>query len=273
MAVLAVLVSAVPGAAGPDFAVMRVADRAEVPVERLGPELAPARALFLGEVHDVAEHHRIQLTIIEGLHAAGVPLAVGLEMFRAEHQASLDRWIAGRMSEREFRRLYAENWTLPWQLYRELFLFARDHRIPLVGLNVPDEIVTKVARNGFASLTDRELGRLPKGISCTVDDAYLDFIRRSHGQPGHDGQTFRFFCEAQMVWDRAMASNLAAYLVAHDGMTVAILAGNGHAWRRGIPAQLRMMAPNIPSAVVLPIVKSRITRDAVTTEDADYVVF
>jgi uncharacterized iron-regulated protein len=266
-AVLALL-----GTAGREDRVLRVADRSTITLAGMAAELAPARAVFIGELHHVAEHHRIQLDVIRALHRSGVPVALGLEMFRSGQQEVLDQWTAGTLGEQQFRRTYERNWTLPWELYRDIFLFARENRIPLVGLNVPDDLTRKVARNGFASLTDEDLKRLPQGISCEVDDTYREFIRRSHGIPGHGGQSFQHFCEAQLVWDKVMALNIADRLRRDPGRTVVVLAGSGHAWRRGIPAQLRQLAPDVRSAVVMPLIDGKITPERVTADDADFVV-
>jgi uncharacterized iron-regulated protein len=105
-----------------------------------------------------------------------------------------------------------------------------------------------------------------------VDETYREFIRRSHGLPAHGEQSFHFFCEAQMVWDTAMAKHLADYLARNPKRTAVVLAGSAHAWRRGIPAQLRQTAPNLRSTVVVPLLDHKITKDSVTAADADYVI-
>jgi uncharacterized iron-regulated protein len=257
---------------GDDRAVLRVADRATIPFSVMVQETAEAKFLFIGELHGVEDHHRIQLAVIRALHEADVPLAVGLEMFRAEHQRELDRWVDGSLPIRDFRRFYEDNWTLPWPLYRDIFEYARDHRIPLAGLNVPGEITRKVARSGFSSLSPEDLKKLPAGISCSVDNAYMDFIRRAHGPHGLRGASFQYFCEAQMVWDRAMAKHLADFAAKDRARMVVVLAGSAHAWRRGIPNQLAQYVLSSPSRVIMPLLSGTFEDLDVTTDDADYVV-
>ena len=87
---------------------------------------------------------------------------------------------------------------------------------------------------------------------------------------GHDGKQFVYFCEAQIVWDAAMASNLLAFLKDNPNHTVVVLAGNGHAWRPGIPEQITRQAP-ISYRIVLPAVPGRLDTNTVTLEDADYL--
>jgi len=271
LAVFALLGAARPAA---EPTVFRVAEQVKVPFSIMVKDAAEAKFVFIGELHGVAEHHQIQLSVIRVLHEAGVPLALGMEMFRAEHQRDLDRWIDGTLSDRTFRRLYENNWTLPWPLYRDIFEYARDHRIPIAGLNVPDEIIRKVARGGFSSLSPEDLKQLPSGISCSVDDRYMNFIRRAHGSGSlKHGKSFRFFCEAQMVWDAAMAKHLADFSGREGSRMVVVLAGIAHAWRRGIPSQLDQYRPSAPSRVIVPLLTGTIEELAVTSEDADYVVW
>lgn len=252
--------------------VLRVSDQAGIPFSDMVKDVAAAKIVFIGELHGVAEHHRTQLAVIRALHEMDVPLAVGLEMFRAEHQRELDRWVDGSMPVRDFRRLYEENWTLPWPLYRDIFEYAREHRVPLVGLNVPGEITRKVARGGFSSLSPEDLKKLPPGISCNVDATYREFIRRAHGPHGLPESSFQNFCEAQMVWDGVMAKYLADFVARNRTRTVVVLAGSGHAWRRGIPNQFGQILPSSPSRVIMPLLTGTIEELDVTTDDADYIV-
>ncbi len=251
--------------------VFRVSDGRTVGFDAMISEAGRSRVITIGEVHNVPVHHRIQLDVIRKLHAAGIPLMIGLEMFRAEEQQGLDRWVAGTLDEVSFRKLYDRNWTVPWPLYRDIFLFAREKKIPLIGLNVEEGITEKVARSGFSSLTPEERAKLPAGISCTVDETYEDFIRRAHGTR-QTGKMFRHFCEAQMVWDSAMAHTLAAALERHPGRTAVVLAGSGHAWRRGIPTQLSQIMPDLRTTVVLPAIEDQMTAETVTKADADFLV-
>jgi len=207
--------------------------------------LVEKRIILVGEHHTNETHHKAQLTIITALHERGVPLAVGLEMFRADSQGLLDQWVRGETGEEAFRKAYEENWGYPWTLYREIFEYGRHKKIPLVGLNVPREVTQKVARRGFKSLSDREKGSLPF-VECKVDPDYMAFIRKAYGAHAHGKLDFSNFCEAQLVWDKAMAIHALRYLESNPDSTMVILAGTGHAWKKGIPEQLRQRSSLLP---------------------------
>jgi uncharacterized iron-regulated protein len=247
----------------------RLSDRSVTTLPDIVDDLKSARLVFVGELHDNKAHHQVQLDIIRTLKDSGVPVAIGLEMFQSDYQDALDEWIAGKSSPEEFIQSYYENWRMPWPLYRDIFLYARKNGIPLVGLNVSEEIVSQVARHGFASLKPEQLRKIP-GVSCSVDTAYERFIRNALGEHGKGAASFRNFCEAQMVWDSAMALNLINYVKNHSGVTVIVLAGGGHSWKYGIPEQVRRQS-DYPFRVILPELTGRLTRENVTDSETDYL--
>jgi len=251
--------------------VLRVSDGKRITFNEMIAEVKKVNVVFVGEIHDDEDNHADQLEVMKALHESDVPLAVGLEMFRADSQNVLDSWVKGKLSMERFLPSYFDNWRMPWSYYRDIFWYARDHDIPLVGLNISDQISRKVAKQGFASLTKEERKQLPAGISCNVDPKYMEFIRRAYaGHGGHDRE-FVNFCEAQMVWDKSMAWHLIDYLRKNPGKTIVVLAGVGHAWKRGIPEQVGMES-RISSRVILPLIPDQIEQRTVTTRDADYVL-
>jgi uncharacterized iron-regulated protein len=225
--------------------------------------------VFVGEVHDWQSHHMAQLRVIKARKKARGSLAIGLEMFRSESQPILDGWVDGKVRGDDFVRAYYENWNFPWDHYRDIFTYAKENTIPLIGLNLPRDITLQVSRQGFSSLTSKQLRELPS-VSCQVDTTYEAFIRRALGQHGHSGKSFTHFCQAQMLRDSVMAWNLLRFLEANPEHKIVVLAGNGHAWKRGIPAQIRRRS-NIPYRVILPEIPGRLERANVSLEDADYL--
>lgn len=252
--------------------VYRVRDGKVLSFDEMIRDVKKADLIFIGELHDSREHHRLELEIIRALHESDAPLVIGLEMFRTDSQKTLDAWVTGTLALEQFLPVYYENWRMPWPLYRDIFLYAREHGIPLVGLNISDAISKAISRDGFASLDERQRKQLPPGISCNVDLTYMEFIRRAYSGHEHgSGRQFLNFCEAQMVWDKAMAWHLVGFMKKRPGRTAVVLAGVGHAWRRGIPEQVAQES-KYTSRVILPPVPDQVDRETVTPQDADYVV-
>lgn len=248
-------------------------------MDRLAAAVSDAKLVWGGESHDNPEHHALQLAVLKALRATGRPLAVGLEMMRRDSQPELDAWVAGKTDEARMQAVFADNWGLSWQLYRDIFVFCRDQGVPMLGLNVPKGLTRKVAREGFASLTTEELGLLPP-LTCDVSPAYRDFLsrlaREGHApaapDPHGDSPGFERFCEAQSVWDAALAAHALDYLGHHPDARVLILCGGVHAWKPAGPARAGQQRPGVVQAVLQPDNGPAGAMDRVSPADADFLL-
>ena len=264
------LASCVSRDAAPRRDALRLSDGKIVPFREMVEDLTSADVVFVGEVHDKMRDHAAEFDIISALHEREVPFGIGLEMFRSDSQKNLDGWTSGTLDKERFIRVYYDNWRMPWPYYGDILLYAQEHAIPLVGLNVPDAVSKTVATKGFQALTPAELAQLPPGISCSVDRQYMDFIKRVYESHGAKKDSFVHFCEAQMVWDKSMAWHLVRYMKKHPKEKMVVLAGIGHAWKRGIPEQVRQSS-SFTFRVVLPQVPDETKRSSITSADADYI--
>jgi uncharacterized iron-regulated protein len=242
----------------------------ETSLQQILPKLRDAGLVLAGEQHDNPDHHAAQLRVIRALQDSGGLLAVALEMFEHRNQPDLDGWVSGQLDEAAFIPRFEANWGSNWPLYREIFLYCRDNRIPLLGVNVPRGITEQVARKGFASLTREQVDVLPK-VTCRVDPEYMKLMREAHGH-GTGDEAFTRFCEAQLVWDTAMAVYSLEYLSKHPERTLVLLAGSVHAWKKGIPSKVQELNPNIRVQVLLPDTPGRFEKGTVTREDSDYLI-
>jgi uncharacterized iron-regulated protein len=207
-----------------------------------------ARVVLLGENHDDAAHHRWQLDTLAALHRANPDLVLGAEMFPRRLQPVLDAWSRGELDDATF--LQQTEWEKTWgfgaEMYMPIFRFARDHHIPLRGLNVERSEVRKVSAGGWAALDPglrAELGTPAAPLEeyritlRKVFDAHLTHLPEDR-RPG--AEAFERFVEAQLLWDRAMAVGIASQ--AGSRPVVAIM-GSGHIrFGHGVPHQLRDLA-------------------------------
>ena len=232
--------------------------------------LQAARIVLVGEQHTRALDHRAQLEIIRALHQSGRRLAIGLEMFRQENQADLDRWTAGDLNEKDFEAAYLANWGFDWSLYRPIFTYARRQQIPMVGLNIPWHTTSQVARHGFESLSDEQKG-LVESLSCDIAPEYRAHIRQVYQMHAHGQITFEHFCQAQLLWDTAMAEQAVSYLNRNPDTLLIILAGSVHAQKMGIPTQLHRLVP-WSVVVVLPETPGIFDPERTTAAQADLLL-
>lgn len=271
MSAMVLLAAAVSGCG--TATVVRLGNRQKISLSRMVEEVKDVPVIFVGEIHDDPEHHELQEQVIRGVHDAGRQLAIGLEMFTARSQPELDAWIEGRVDDDRFAALYERNWKEPLSLYAPIFRYARANRIPLVGINVPRELIQEVMRGGVEGLPAEVRGKLPPDVSCEVTGEYLAFMKRVNAGHSASRDDFTHFCEAMMLWNSLMARNIAAYLRGHPGTVMVVLAGAGHARRKwGIPERLAGSEGGYDSRVILPELSDIEGLTQGTGAEADYLV-
>lgn len=251
--------------------ILRLSDGQVVSLPELVKTMQNSDLILIGESHTESSHHDMQLSLIRSLWTKKLPLAIGVEMFQSDSQPHLDAWTQGKMSEQDFIQVFSANWS-DWPLYRDIFMFAREQHIPMIALNVPKEIVKKVAHEGFASLTAAEQKGLPQGTSCDLDNPHTVFLKKIFSQVlSHmNGSIFTHFCEAQTLRNSGMALNILRYLKKHPGTRVVGLTGIWHAVRNGIPDQLSRNGGSLTSTVILPQIPE--LSSAFEAADADYLI-
>ena len=108
-----------------------------------------------------------------------------------------------------------------------------------------------------------------ESVTCDAGTRYREQIQRVlAGHKNH--MDFLRFCEAQMLWDAAMAWRLIDFLEANPGYTVVVLAGGFHSWKHGIPKRVGKIADH-PLRVILPSGETGSFGFDLTQEEADYV--
>jgi uncharacterized iron-regulated protein len=225
-------------------------------IDAVIPQLADKRVVFIGEDHERYDQHLSQLEIIRGLHMeAPDHWAIGVEYFQRSFQPYLDAYVAGTISEREFliKTEYFERWGYDYRLYRSIFRYAREQRIPLVALNAERELTDEVEKVGLAGLSPANRSRLPQQIE-QPDTNYRGRLREAFEEhPGAASGDFDRFVQVQSVWDETMAQTAAEYLAAHPDKAMIVLAGSGHiAFGSGIPSPVKRRLADAQIAILLP---------------------
>lgn len=237
-------------------------------LENIIEDIADKKIIYIGEQHDRYEHHLIQLEIIKALKEKGYDLAIGMEMFIQKNQGALDDYINGRIDEREFLRKsqYFKTWGFDYGLYRDILRFCRENMIPVIGLNIPREIVNKVARSGIEALSEDEKKELPSEMDMT-DEEYKKRLKEEFEK--HDGfeeRDFEHFYQSQIIWDETMAQRIYEYLKENPTKKMVIIVGGGHlAYSSGIPK--RAFRRNSLSYTVI------LNNDDVFTGISDYILY
>lgn len=225
--------------------------------EQLIDFLTPARVIYVGEVHDNLEDHRVQLEILQELNNRFQgKVAVGMEMFRRPAQPKLNQWLEGTLSDKDFRKLWIENWGMEIGYYQTLLDFIKENKIPLIALNAPQDWEVKVGMKGIDALSPEEQKALPQ-IDRT--DPYhrqaLQAIFKGHGPAGREGgEGFTSFYDTMLLWDETMAESVARYLTSPEGADkrMVVFAGGFHVgYGFGIPRRAFRRLPE-PYQIVIP---------------------
>ncbi|MFN8140666.1 MAG: ChaN family lipoprotein [Fimbriimonadales bacterium] len=194
--------------------------------------------VYIGEEHDSPDAHRWQALIIGALVKRGRDVVIGMEMYQRPKQGYLDMWTLGKFTEEQFlvESDWQGQWGFAWDLYRPIFVFAKENGLRMVGLNVPRDWVRTASRTGYDALPNEAKSDLPEMYLGNQDhkkifDALVG--GGAHPGPGMDGMY-----RGQVLWDEAMADTAIKYFQTRytsDRTVFVVLAGNGHVmYKQGI---------------------------------------
>ncbi len=235
--------------------------------------LQDSKVIYVGETHTRVEDHQLQLRVIRDQFKKNPELAIGMEMFPREAQKALDQYVAKEIDEWEFLKKshYFKVWGFDYRLYRGIIDFARHNNIPVIGLNLKKDIVSKVFKNGgIAGLAKNELAKIPEERDLDVP-GYKQRITRvfsMHGKKTMGSGPLNNFFQAQALWDETMAESIVSYLKKHPQKRMVIVAGQGHT------AKDTAIPPRVTRRMQLKqtvLVNSQ--PQGVDEEEADYVLF
>jgi len=106
-------------------------------------EVLKGQVIFLGDYHTLAQAQRTVIRILRDsirvLKRKNRRVFLALEMLTPHHDVWVKKFLLGKLSEKEFlKRIgFQANWGFPWEHYKALFEFARDHQIDIKGINHP----------------------------------------------------------------------------------------------------------------------------------------
>ena len=225
-------------------------------------DLTRADVVFVGEQHDDANTHRLELAILEGLLRRRVPLVIAMEMFERDVQPVLDQYLGGTITEEQFLK-DSRPWPRYASDYRPIIEFAQAHHIPVVASDVPRHIASEVSKSGMSAVeglgADRTLAA--RELQCpTSGDYYERFLQAMGGHPASGDpkaadiqqKNDRFYL-AQCLKDETMAESIAEAFSKRsaDHATVVHVNGAFHSdYAEGTAASVRRRMPGRRIAVV-----------------------
>ncbi len=265
--ILSVILPVVTGCATLPDQYISLHDKSALTFDEILVQVRNEKVLLIGEGHNREQDHLLQLEIIKHLHENGKSVAIALEMFPAEMQDILNQWVAGTLSESDFKKVYDKTWIVPYSYYSDIFGYAREAHVPLIGINGSEPLINSVAKTGIGKLP--EDFRKKAGVtSCSETTEYEMIIKLLEARIAHMAK-LPFFCDAQLLRDTLMANNIAG-IFDRGRFTVVALVGYTHALRVAVPRVLEKYH-DVRCKVIMPgdFVKLISTRPDETM--ADYI--
>jgi len=235
-----------------DTAQGREIDLPDMIKENLGRDV-----FIIGEFHDSYACHVWQKDFIEALAKAYPRLLVGFEFFDRSDDPFLELYVNGKISEGEL--LEKTGWykrsALNFGYTRLVLETVKKLGLKAVGLNVPREMVSRVAKGGFAKLAAAEQAVFPGTGRTYPEHEY--FIRSTLGEFAVQVPFwFQNVYAAQKCWDVVMAESmrLALARAAFRGYKGVIIAGSAHvAYGLGIPWRYRLRDKGAKILTLVPV--------------------
>jgi uncharacterized iron-regulated protein len=190
------------------------ADLAKGAAAEIAQSFADEDVVFLGEVHDSDRGHALQHDVVRAL-VDRRDVIVSMEMFERDVQTALDDYLAGRISEGEFKRL-ARPWPNYEQHYRPVVELAKARKLKVVAANVPRELAKKVSREGLSAAAGSPFAA---DQSSSPRDAYWEAFKKVMNEdlPADkamdDAKIYPLYV-AQCLKDDTMAESIAKALAA-----------------------------------------------------------
>jgi len=201
-----------------------------------------ARVIYVGETHDNVASHNVQLDIIKNLHENGVDFAVGMEMFKRPFQDVLNKWSSGEIDEKSFIKdvHWHKEWGMDFRLYKDILVYLKENKIPLVGLNVTQKLKKRFKNSKKEPLSPEEERQIPN-IDYR-DEIHHKFITNIFGEHHNmPKEMVKKFYRVQCLWEEYMAQSVADYLASADekDKKMVVLCGGAHiVFDFGIPKRV-----------------------------------
>lgn len=244
-----------------------VAARQFVDPTRVMERAADARYVLLGEIHDNAEHHRIQTRILDALVMRGRRPALVMEQYDIDQQDKLNGLTFNREASHAdklagLRQHMRTTWD--WRGYEPMISRALRDRLPLVAANLSRESLRTVAREGYGVLGTGEEARL---VLAEVWSEERQKQLTREVALGHCGKTpdhvLEYVTRSQRARDAVMADKM---IMARRNGVVAIVGRNHARMDVGIPLYL---AARVPEDEIVSV--GLMELDAQATDPAAYV--
>lgn len=217
----------------------RIYDRSGNPatLDQIIAAIGDVNVVFLGENHDDATAHALQLVIFKAVvekYSKGRPTALSMEMFERDVQIVVDEYLNGLISENHFIAS-----SRPWKNYatdyKPLVELAKTNRMPVIAANAPRRYINMVSRKGRSALdplTEQAKEWLAPLPYAQASEAYAAKFKALMGPSPEAQMGLANILDSQSLWDATMAYSISRFLKKNKNPLVVHLNGSFHTENR-----------------------------------------
>jgi uncharacterized iron-regulated protein len=226
------------------------ADYKPVNPEQLETAVLEADFVLLGEIHNNADHHRLQAMVIEALARAGRRPAVVFEMIPASRQAELDRHLQGGATDAgklgEFLHWKELGWP-DWAMYQPIAEAALSANLPLRGGALDRETSRAISKSDPAQvklIIDLKLDQpvkpeIVERLAREINDGHCNMLPKTAVKP---------MVMVQRARDAQMAKTLTEATPKEGAV---LIAGSGHVRKDwAVPSFIKQSVPDASTASI-----------------------
>lgn len=234
-----------------------------------------ADVVLFGEQHSDSVCNQLEAQLLAALAADRRPVALAMEFFERDTQASLDAYLANRIDEAAFREQTRQKRAYALS-HRPLIELCRSAKVPVIAANVPRRLLRAYSRSNLefdvyraqAEPADqRWLPRSNELIEGRYRDRFMEIMKRhppptsrpakaltsaptsptttrpAGSQPPKERARRSFL--AQLLWDSTMSESVADFRATYPRRRVLLIVGSFHvAYEGGTQAKLRERRPD-----------------------------
>ena len=190
-------------------ALVRTPGQERVTIDEAADALAEADVIFLGEQHDSAEGHAVQLALTKAVAERRGQIVLSMEMLERDSQRLVDMYLDGEIDQEAFRST-ARLWPNYQAHYEPAVEFAREGGHDVLAANVYRPVASRVAREGLDSVMGEVWAAAAVDASPGEYRDRFDAVMSGHG--GVDEEVMDRFFAAQCIKDDTMAESIARHM-------------------------------------------------------------
>jgi len=230
--------------------------------------------IYIGEFHQIPEILSFQKDILSGLLDGGLKPSIGLEVFNVLQQKILDYYIAGVIPFEQLLSLYEmgpEGFDL--NHYINLIEIAVRNRLKVIGLNIPRDIASAVAKHGL-DRQELKAFRIAEEEIKNCSKKYKKTLGSIYEKHPHEDITEENFILAQSIKDEMMAETIVYYLTTESvGTPLVVITGRGHIeYGLGIPERVKQKLNKKGKALSDVLIAAAYNDELLKQGIADYIL-